>query len=1024
MEGNFSMELTLMRQVGTRINAICDGQLSHSFDLRLLLLKTGEEIFANPVAYGKQLYEALFPPHTPAHYALATLLGAMPGGLLLVTGDDDLDAIPWEYAYGPDGFLVQECHVARGLSVDQRLVPPTLDTGMHIIAVPSNPLSHQVESLNLDGEWLRLKETIQELPFAITLERTRPPSLERLRQLVATHRHRVVHFMGHGGQDEKAGAILCFEKDIGDLDSVTAKDFMRRVRGTVFLVTLNACASATPGPTAFNNLAAALVRQKVPYALGMRFSIVDEDARAFSRTFYSDLARGASVEEALRQARLTLAKSPRPWAVGVPVLYTSLTQTAAGFAASAGSPTIQEQQPHVEVSMLSRAEGTFQGRTDELKQLGTALTGDNRPPLITIHGGGGQGKTALAREAVERFAYAWPGGVWAISLENLPSREVFVNNLARFLGIAPQEVTDPSEMERRVLARLGQRRTLIVLDNAETLVEGVEADNVAARRLAQFIREQLPRPPVSLLVTSRSYLRWSSEIGCELEGLAPMEGIRLFLQSAPQRMEEINPALAWELSQKVDGHPLSLHLLSSAFNAGATPFSAFVEEYEAHLLSAENKYKAVDHRHRTLYASIETSIRYLDAELRALLSGLWLFHAPFLPETAAVIFDRETENSEVDHPLIYAQLNMLWQRGLLSREMAPINDQSVLFYRLQSTVRSYIERYLEQYYAREILLTRFKAEYRRLVDFLTRELDQSAVAVYIAQQTREDLEWGRESVASTEQASYLLDLGGVIQQLGDTRRALELFERVLEYVQGQDSGMEARALGHIAVIYQSTGQPRQALALHEQVLSVTRKMGDSALEAAALNNMGLVYLAMGQPQQALTLLEQALAIVRKMNNRESEAKTVNGIAEVYRATGQPQRALALYEQALFIMRELANRRGEAVTLNNMGLAYHAIGQPQRALELYEQALPIRREMSDWAGEADTLNNMGLAWRDMDQAERALLLFEQALPIRVQVGDRRGESTTLSNIGLIYSDMSQSERALQLYEQALSLSHEV
>src|SRR5258706_15952765 len=98
--------------------------------------------------------------------------------------------------------------------------------------------------------------------------------------------------MGHGGLHE-TGAVLCFEKENGYLNPVTAKQFIQRVRGTVFLVTLNACVSATPGLTLFSNLAAALVQQKTPYALGMRMSIHDDDARAFSHSFYSDLARGS-----------------------------------------------------------------------------------------------------------------------------------------------------------------------------------------------------------------------------------------------------------------------------------------------------------------------------------------------------------------------------------------------------------------------------------------------------------------------------------------------------------------------------------------------------------------------------------------------------------------------------------------------------------------------------------------------------------------------------------------------------------
>src|SRR5579859_5781806 len=456
------MELTLARQAGTQVLVTCDDQSSHTFDLPTLLPgdKGPPQPIDDPVAYGKAVYQALFPPETAARRDL----DAMPERILLVTTDDTIDAIPWEYAYGRYGaddvenFLVLACHFVRGIPADQRIAPPDLENSLHIVAIPSNPLSEQVEPLDIDAEWMRLKEIIQKVPYTISLERARPPTIEQTRRLVASQRNRVVHFMGHGGQRE-SGAILCFEKDNGELHPVTAREFVMRVRGSVFLVTLNACVSATPGPTNFSNLAAALVRQKTPYALGMRLSINDDDALTFSRSFYGDLASGISVEEALLQARLTLANSPRSWIVGIPVLYTALTKPAGGFTSIEGAPIVKEHQPQIEVSALPRAEGAFQGRIDELKVLGDYLTGDRRSPVVTIHGGGGQGKSALAREAVERYAYAWPGGVWATTLEYLPSREVFVNELARFLGIATKEINDPREIERQAIGYLNQRRT-------------------------------------------------------------------------------------------------------------------------------------------------------------------------------------------------------------------------------------------------------------------------------------------------------------------------------------------------------------------------------------------------------------------------------------------------------------------------------------------------------------------------------------------------------------------------------------
>src|SRR5437879_2254766 len=112
------MELTLSHQTETEITVTCDGQPSHTFDVRTLSLKSEKERphpLDDPVRYGEAAYRALFPPGTHARHALET----MPDRILLVSPDTDLDAIPWEYAYGTDGFLVLECHFVRGLPFEQ-----------------------------------------------------------------------------------------------------------------------------------------------------------------------------------------------------------------------------------------------------------------------------------------------------------------------------------------------------------------------------------------------------------------------------------------------------------------------------------------------------------------------------------------------------------------------------------------------------------------------------------------------------------------------------------------------------------------------------------------------------------------------------------------------------------------------------------------------------------------------------------------------------------------------------------------
>ena len=318
------MELTLRQEEAeTEVRVICDGQFSHTFDLNMLFSDdqmSQLEPSNDPRAYGQTVYRALFPEGSCAHRVLDS--SAKATRILLVAPNETLDAIPWEFAFGPNDFLTKDYYFVRGLPAHERIDPPQPENDLHIIAVPSNPLG--AIPLNIDGEWERLKDIIQSLPYKITLERARPPTLEQLSCLVANQHNRVIHFAGHGARPA-SGTVLYFERDDGSIDQVTAQDLIRRIRGTVFLVVLDACVSASPGPTHFSNIAAALSQQKIPYALGMRFRISDEAARKFSRVFYSHLAQGSLVEEAMLQARLKLSESEKdPWVIGVPILYTAL----------------------------------------------------------------------------------------------------------------------------------------------------------------------------------------------------------------------------------------------------------------------------------------------------------------------------------------------------------------------------------------------------------------------------------------------------------------------------------------------------------------------------------------------------------------------------------------------------------------------------------------------------------------------------------------------------------------------------
>jgi tetratricopeptide (TPR) repeat protein/Cdc6-like AAA superfamily ATPase len=710
------------------------------------------------------------------------------------------------------------------------------------------------------------------------------------------------------------------------------------------------------------------------------------------------------------------------------VLYTSLSAPAAGFAPVEGEPRISEHQPPLELFSLPRVESTFQGRQDELREIGSRLTGDNRPRLLTIHGSGGQGKTALAREAVERFAHAFPGGVVAVSLENLPTREQVIADLARFLGIDMESIADLAERERQVLTRLGQRRTLLVLDNAETLIQQVQAEDEQALNLADFLRYTLPNTQTTLLATSRNIFGWTGEEILHLEGLRPADARHLFRDNVIRRSSAANDETAdrdlWTLCERVYGHPLSLRLLGSAFDQSDLTLVDFITQYEQEVLHAEDKYRHLDHRHRSVHASIETSVRFLDDDLRALLGGLWVFHAPFQPEAAVAIFDPDTEYPEGQHSPVSEQLYRLALRSLLEIETVTTSAGQMQFYRLHPTMRLFAEQHMQPSVAQDELLQRFGAAYYNLAETLYRGIDFGVAQAIVAQRCANDLDRGMKHAPAAQQGWYALYRGRVLHTLGDPHRGLALTKQADAAAGNDNQELKRVAQYNMALMYSAMGQLQQALQLSNQTLRVMQAVDDRAGEAATLNNIAGIYSAMGKPQRALELYEQALPIRREVGDRAGEAATLSNMGEVYRTMGQPQQALPQLKEALSIRREVGDRAGEAAILNNLAAAYQSIGKLQEAQHYYQQSLSISRELQDLSREATVLNNLAVVLTMMGKPQQALMLLEKALPIQNKVGNPAGEAATLVSIGDVYQVTGQLQKALASYEQAMHITENV
>jgi CHAT domain len=270
--------------------------------------------------------------------------------LRLVIRDPLLAQLPWEYAYlqwhqgekDSRHFLVLDPRVSivrhEALGEAQPFLAGADPTTLRVVATTANVPAPGLPRLNLKKERKVIEEALRDLRvdgvtarMAEFLENPTPEQLETALIPGAD----VFHFAGHGvfedvdthpgtGRPVGKGHLLLAAEDGTAPAPLAAAKLAKDLSGAkVRLAVLGACDSGRrDGVTAWTAVAPALVEQGVGAVVAMQYQVVDEKAIAFARAFYTALATGLSVDEAVMLGRLAMYDPDDPdWQWGVPVLY-------------------------------------------------------------------------------------------------------------------------------------------------------------------------------------------------------------------------------------------------------------------------------------------------------------------------------------------------------------------------------------------------------------------------------------------------------------------------------------------------------------------------------------------------------------------------------------------------------------------------------------------------------------------------------------------------------------------------------
>ena len=624
------------------------------------------------------------------------------------------------------------------------------------------------------------------------------------------------------------------------------------------------------------------------------------------------------------------------------------------------------------------------GREPDLAAVGALIRSDETR-LVTLTGPGGVGKTRLAIEAARRTDHEFPDGATFIPLAPADDEAAAASAIAQGLGVLD---TGDLPLEQKLVAAVGNREGLVVLDNFEQVVE-------AAPLVAAMLQAA---PGLRILVTSRVLLRISGErsylvspLGFSSPGARPWQpgavlapAVDLFVQRARSVKPDFeltfdNADLVERIAATLDGLPLAIELAAARIRL--LPPASLLERLDRQLSVLVGGHRDAPARHQTVRGAIEWSTDLLTEDERRLLWRLGVFAGPSSLEAVGAVAGDGADILSLIGALVDASLVRQHER----------HDRP--YFTLLATVREYALEQLEirgllaqvqsqhaHYYADWGARQRMHLLGPDLLEHLAALTDERDNLRAAAQSMLESHDW--ESLA--ELSFSLYPYWWLVGLLGEVRGRLEELLRSGDPVSDRATAI-ALWLTSVVTFFQGSDETlTESLTRSAHLFAAA---GDDVGEGMALTSLGLAFATADPPDlaQAKAYLEQGVRLLRDAQDTWSECVALIPLGHLHLIEGDVPGAIEQFSRALQLGEEDENDFGIALALNGLGWMTLFTGQVVEAAAIMERALDLTIRLSYEHGIAYQLESLlGLAGV-LGDVERAGLLGGAAAALRERLG---------------------------------------
>jgi predicted ATPase/DNA-binding winged helix-turn-helix (wHTH) protein len=583
----------------------------------------------------------------------------------------------------------------------------------------------------------------------------------------------------------------------------------------------------------------------------------------------------------------------------------------------------------------------FIGREAALAELARLLPATR---LLTLTGIGGCGKTRLALQFAQQQLAAFAEGVWLVDLAPLKEAGRVVSTCAAVLGI--REEGDTPVMER-LLAHLAARRTLLVLDNCEHVIDGVVA--VVDALLAGTAS-------TTILATSREGLSVRGEqiypvrslslpATTDLQAVQSAESVRVFVDRArlgwPDfEVDSGNAAPLAEICRRLDGIALAIEL--AAARVTMLSVAEIAERLDDRFRLLTGGSRALP-RHQTLHAAMQWSYEQLSPREQQMLRQLSVFAGGWTLQAAAAVAQTADEYEAL------ALLTALHDKSLLVVDRGDTSGGRPR-YRMLETVRQYALDRLNECGEGEVARGRHVAHYVAVAEEAEPHARGPEQDAWISRLRQEHenliaaLTWCNEGPVDPQSGLRLAAATNFYWIWNGVEQGHRLTRAVLERdLAAADTPAREGSLRAMARLGLYGGRYDEALSYAQQSLAVARRIGAPRPIVLAFDELGSALNTVGRIDEALQHQEQALELARDLGDFRLMGALLNNIAESRRSAGQLDVAERCYREALELSRTHGGRLGIVVVLNNLIRVLVARGSSDQARRFALECMPLVRD---------------------------------------------------------------------------------